>query len=391
MYNIKTSTKEYRKNPWKRPYEDRIEALQSAKKVGKKTIAFLYPVFDSSTFRYRGYNVSETLEYSLEWSGMYFEMTELEELETALPLVDVLVIIRCTWNWEMDDFIDKAKLQGIKVVYDVDDLIYNPKYMPIVIKTLGIEESGWDHWFSLTQRNHMVAEKCDAFITTNGYLAEYLEKDYSKPCYIIKNYLNWIQEAISKEYFEQKQKLKSEGQFVIGYFSGSPTHVKDLMIVMPELEQFLNAHEDAVLKIVGYMELPDEYAYLVDENKIQYVPFQTFVGLQKEQAKVDINIVPLVNNQFSNCKSELKYFETAIVGTITCATPTYTYANAIIDGDNGYLCEKGQWLPVFEEIYENGVSPEKQAYICQRALEEYGGKAQLHHVEDIFEKIYGIR
>ena len=73
--------------------------------------------------------------------------------------------------------------------------------------------------------------------------------------------------------------------------------------------------------------------------------------MQREQAKVDINIVPLVNNEFSNCKSELKYFETAIVGTPTCATPSFTYSSAIENGENGYLCEKGEWLRAFEKLY----------------------------------------
>ena len=117
-------------------------------------------------------------------------------------------------------------------------------------------------------------------------------------------------------------------------------------------------------------------------------PFQTFTDLQVEQAKVDLNIVPLVNNQFSNCKSELKYFETAIVGTITCATPTYTYRQAITHGDNGYLCEAGEWLPVFEKIYAEGVSTEKKQYICKRALEEYGSKSQLKHLEYVFNTVY---
>lgn len=390
MYNIKGITHEYRTSPWNRPCEDRVEVLRNAKKLNKKTVAFMYPIFDSSTFRYRGYNVAETLEYSFQWSGAYFEVGEIPQLEDAIDVLDVLVIIRCGWDFELGDFIQKAKDTGVKVVYDVDDLIYHPKYMPIVIKTLGLKKGEqWDSWFGLTQRNHMIADMCDAFITTNGYLAEYLRKDYDRPCFIVKNYMNWIQEAASVELLAQKLEMKPEGPFIIGYFSGSPTHVKDLMIVMPEIEQFLNNHEDTILRIVGYMELPEEYSYLVKMKRIEYVPFQTFVGLQEEQAKVDLNIVPLVNNQFSNCKSELKYFETAIVGTITCATPTYTYSEAITSGENGYLCEKGEWLPVFEKIYAEGVSAEMKQYICKRALEEYGSQSQLKHLEHVLHTIYG--
>jgi len=390
MYNISGAIKEYRTSPWNRPTEDKIELLRKAKELNKKTVAFVYPIFDSSTFRYRGYNISETLDYSFQWSGTYFQLSEIKQLHEVVELVDVLVVIRCTWDFEMEALIQKTKAPGGCFVYDVDDLIYHPKYMPIFIRTLGLRkgEEAWDDWFGLTQQHHMVADMCDAYMTTNSYLGDQLAEDYKRPCYIVKNYLNWIQEEVSEEVFQQKQACVAEKSFVIGYFSGSPTHVKDIMIAMPELEQFLNNHEDAKLRIVGYMDLPEEYNYLVKMGKIEYVPFQTFVGLQVEQAKVDVNIVPLVNNEFSNCKSELKYFETAIVGTITCATPTYTYSRAIVNGDNGYLCEQGEWLPALEKIYTEGVSLEKQKYICQKALDEYGSRNQLEHVEEVLNSIF---
>lgn len=391
MFNVEKSTKYYRTKPWKNSYQDRLEVLKKAKKLNKKTVSFVYPIFDSSTFRYRGYNVSETLEYSFWWAGSYFCGKDVKALETELEYIDVLALIRCDWDAETEQLIASAKSKGIPVVYDVDDLIYDPKYMPTVIKTLGLDKQReWNFWFGLTYRNYLIASKCDAFITTNGYLAEYLEKDFEKPCYIIQNYLNWTQENVSKTYFEQKQMMQPDKPFEIGYFSGSNTHVKDLMIAMPDIEKLMKTYDDVVLKIVGYMDLPEKYDYLVEENRIKFVPFQTFVGLQYEQAKVDVNIVPLVNNEFSNCKSELKYFETAIVGTITCATPTYTYKNAITHGDNGYLCEKGEWFDVLEKLYLEGVSPEKQAYIQQRALEVYGNKNQLKHVESVFDRIFGL-
>lgn len=391
MYKVKANTRFYRANPWNNIYSDRIDVLKKAKKLNKKTVAFVYPIFDSSTFRYRGYNVCETLEYSFQWAGSCFETKEVKELEFELENIDVIVLIRCDWDDEIEHFIDLSKSRGIQVVYDVDDLIYDPKYMPIVIKTLGLNKhTEWNYWFGLTYRNHLVASMCDAFITTNGYLAEYLQKDFGKPCYIIKNYLNWTQEQVSKDYFEQKQGMKADKPFEIGYFSGSNTHVKDIMIAMPEIERLLKKYDDTVLKIVGHMDFPKEYSYLVEKNRIKFVPFQTFVGLQHEQSKVDVNIVPLVNNEFSNCKSELKYFETAIVGTITCATPTYTYKDAIENGDNGYLCEKGDWFSVLEKVYLEGVSTEQQAYIQERALEVYGNKNQLKHVESVLESIHSI-
>ena len=392
MYQLEQTKQIFRANPWKRPYEDRTKVFKDAKRCDKKTVAFLYPRFDSSTFRYRGYNVAETLEYSLWWSGTYFELGEIEKLLKNLECVDVLVIIRCPWDDEFAEFVRAVKTKKIKVCYDVDDLIYNPKHMPSVIEALGVDrDTEWNFWFGLTQRNYMIAEMCDAMITTNEFLAHYLRTDFSKPCYIIKNYLNWIQEEVSAEYFEVKQSLGTEKPFEIGYFSGSSTHVKDIMIIMPEVEEFLMQHENTRMKIVGYMELPNEYKSLVEKKRIQFVPFQTFVGLQYQQAKVDVNVVPLVNNEFSNCKSELKYFETGIVGTITCATPSHAYSTAITNGDNGYLCQKGEWLPVFEKLYEEGFSREQQEHIRTRALEEYSYKNQINLVENVFESVWRLQ
>jgi glycosyltransferase involved in cell wall biosynthesis len=63
--------------------------------------------------------------------------------------------------------------------------------------------------------------------------------------------------------------------------------------------------------------------------------------------------MPLQANDFTNCKSELKYFEAAVVGTMSIASPSYTYAAAIRDGENGYLAKAQEWRSVIETAIEN--------------------------------------
>ena len=391
MYQIEKTEERYRDKPWELSYNQRIDRLKEAKTLGQKTVAYLYPGFDSSTFRYRGFNVAETLDYSFNWSGSYFQYTDREELIRDFQYIDVMVLIRCYWDGRMDEFIRLIREKHIRLCYDVDDLIYNPYHMPAVIEALGLsQDAELNFWFGLTQRNYMIAQQCDVLITTNDFLAGYLKKDFEKPCYTLCNYLNGFQERVSEEYFEKKQQIDTQNPFAIGYFSGSPTHVKDISMIMPEIEEFLNNHPETIFKIVGYMELPERYCYLVTKDRIQFVPFQTFVDLQYEQAKVDINVVPLVNNVFSNCKSELKYFESAIVGTVTCATPSFTYANAIKSGQNGFLCKTGDWLKAFEKIYSNANDKQLQRTIREWALREYSGKNQVKKVETILNDIVNM-
>ena len=63
-----------------------------------------------------------------------------------------------------------------------------------------------------------------------------------------------------------------------------------------------------------------------------------------------MNLVPLQDNTFTNCKSELKWFEAAIVGGLTVASPTFTYRGVIEPGVNGWLAASHEWDVALREI-----------------------------------------
>jgi glycosyltransferase involved in cell wall biosynthesis len=95
------------------------------------------------------------------------------------------------------------------------------------------------------------------------------------------------------------------------------------------------------LRIVGY---PSPMGALSPHaGRIKFIPLQDFINLQRMIAAVEINIVPLQENAFTNCKSELKFFEAAAVGTWTVATPTSTYGAAISHGETGLLAHAHEW------------------------------------------------
>ena len=155
----------------------------------------------------------------------------------------------------------------------------------------------------------------------------------------------------------------------------------------------LNKYPDIILEVVGFMEFPQEMQSLLQAGRIRFTPLVDFIELQRLIAQVDVNIVPLVNNSFTNCKSELKYFEAALVDTITVAAPIYSYRNNIKNGENGFLCRPGQWFETLESIYLERVN---RTQICANAkkdvLQRYCGKAfveQIEHAYNFFEKSKG--
>lgn len=54
------------------------------------------------------------------------------------------------------------------------------------------------------------------------------------------------------------------------------------------------------------------------------------------------------DNIFTTCKSDLKYFEAGIVGSLSIATPTEVLRRLIRDGINGYLANTFDWA---DKIY----------------------------------------
>jgi hypothetical protein len=68
--------------------------------------------------------------------------------------------------------------------------------------------------------------------------------------------------------------------------------------------------------------------------------------LQQLIGDVDFNLVPLQTNEFTHCKSELKYVDAANVGTLTIASPTHAYTHAIDHGENGYIAADHEWEAV---------------------------------------------
>lgn len=388
MYKLR-SIPNVSSTPWEIPLSKRVDELNTFIKDGYKVAIYLYEKADTSTFRYRVYNVYQTLKKSKQWRVAYFFQDELHVIIDYIKQIQLVNIIRMRWTFELDEFIMRVKLQNKKVLFDVDDLVFNIDYLPLLTNSLNVnfkDQRDYEYWFSYISRIQFTASKADGFITTNAFIGEQLKKKFGKEYQIIKNYLNEEQIKVSELHLKEKNKNKSEKPFIIGYFSGTPSHINDFKIVSREIAELLKEYKDIHLKVVGFMEFEAELQPLIQQNRISFTPLVDFVELQKLIAEVDVNIIPLVNNTFTNCKSELKFFEASIVGTISCATPTYVYKDIIEDGINGFLCNQGQWYSTIEKIYKSEINTDKIiSNACNYVYNNYVGKNIFCEIEESLE------
>jgi glycosyltransferase involved in cell wall biosynthesis len=385
MFVTKLDPEWYSSNPWDWSLDDRLKRLS---RRPDRRIAYFYETPDNSTFRYRVYNMIQALEASPSGStASFFCSADLNRMQSIVETTDILVVCRARYTPEIDRLICSVQSKGKKVFFDVDDLVFDPSYVNLLLNSLDQDTSKpeiWDHWFALVGRIGATMRLCDAVIATNDYLAEKTREFSGKESRVIPNFLNREQIHISDRIFQTKSvnRFGRSGTLSIGYFSGSPTHNKDFRIVTSALREILDTYGNVSLRVVGYLDLKDEL--LGHRSRIEFVPFQDFINLQTVIGSTEINIAPLQDNAFTNCKSELKYFEAAVVGTVTIASPTYTFANAINHGTNGFLANSYEWFDKLQEVIE---SYDQLESLVQRARddarEKYGWFGRWNRIEEV--------
>lgn len=338
-------------DPWRATYHERRSSLVSR----DRHVAYIYERPDTSTFRYRVFNMVEALDAApqLGISAAWFTREDIRRDMSFVDRADIVVICRTHYDDDVAQLIARARARGTPVVYDVDDLVFNPDYVRLVLHTLDVHlrtDDDWNHWYGDVSRLGTTLRNCDAAIVTNPFLGTQVS-DFRPgiPVAVVPNFLNRLQTEVSRTFFSRKRATgwRRDGHVDLGYFSGTPTHNRDLLVASPGLAAVLREHPHVRLRVVGFIDLNVHLEPFRD--RIQLIPLQDHLNLQRVTADVELAIAPLQDNTFTNCKSELKYFEAGVVGVPTMATPTYTFARAITDGETGYLATSLEWQSKLSE------------------------------------------
>lgn len=358
-------------DPWALSFEERFKAFRN----GQRRVAYFYEAPDTSTFRYRVFNMVEALEAAPELgiSASWFCRADLPYLERFIDQADTLVICRTRFDAEIDRMILRARSRGLQVLFDVDDLVFDPDYIHLIFDALGqpiASQELWDYWFSYVGRIGATLRLCDGAIVTNRSLAERLAAyaPHIAPR-IVPNFMNRRQQAESERIFASKQRtgFARDGRLHIGYFSGTPSHNRDFEIAVSALRPVLDEDPRIIVRTAGFLEPKD---FLPDyRDRLEIYPLQDFLNLQRIIGEVEVNIAPLQDNVFTNCKSELKYFEAAIVGSLTVSSPTYTLRNAIRDGENGFLANAHEWDLKLREAIRTVLDRTRYIEMVERAFQ----------------------
>jgi len=387
---IKMPSLEFDVAPWEgRMLSERTEGLLAAHRAGRRCAAFIYEMTsgDTPTFRYFGHNVHETLAHSDRWYAEYFFVSEIALLDEVFDAAEEVVLVRMRTRPDVRALVARLHAAGKPVAYLIDDDAAGVECAPRIVRAMGVTDDdafGRSFWYGACDRFGRTAAMCDTLIAPTDYLARRLSKQFGKPCEVIHSTLNDEQIEISGLVVDSAADYKARTHpFTVAYFSGTQSHSEDFALVSDILCAFVNAHEDARLLLVGRLGLTEDVFRLYLAGRVVLLPAVDYVTLQVIQSSADVVLAPLVEDAFTNCKSALKVFEAGVVGTVSIASPTFAYQEAIVNGETGFVCRTpDEWTTALERlVHERGLSLDMGKRARSYAVEHYYGNMPMHEAE----------
>jgi glycosyltransferase involved in cell wall biosynthesis len=233
----------------------------------------------------------------------------------------------------IEESLGYARKVAMRVVYDIDDLLFDADLAQHIdgLALMGSHERR--QFIAAIARRRQLLLACDLATVSTNPLARSVTA-LGKPSAVIPNALNNEQLRIAAGITDAPPR---RGEVVrIGYFSGTRTHQRDFAVCEPALLEIMERYPQVRLRVVGYLDLGPQWQRYGD--RVERIGYLDPATLLRAVAETDINLAPLeLGNPFCEAKSELKFFEAAIVGVPTIASATEPFAAAIEDGVSGLL------------------------------------------------------
>ncbi|QYZ67203.1 MAG: hypothetical protein NV67_03370 [Gammaproteobacteria bacterium (ex Lamellibrachia satsuma)] len=245
----------------------------------------------------------------------------------------------------------QLRLRGVVVIADFDDLVFDEACAdssPGVLNRLVSRR--------VTRRRFRAHRRAlswfDGVIVSTEPLANHVCRLFpSIRVEVIHNsvHLAWRQAS--------HDVLPNAGKRIITYFPGTRSHHRDFAQIREPLSSFLRAHPEVKLQITG----PLVFAINADPRQISYEERVPFSEYQARVRNSWVNLAPLEETPFNQCKSALKVLEAGYWGI-----PTLCSSNS----DNVRFSRAGAWVSTKPEEWIDNLERLLNEAEYQRASHE---------------------
>lgn len=244
---------------------------------------------------------------------------------------DCIILARVHINDEKYKILERYKKEfNIKIIYEIDDLVFLPWLNGEVGGVRSkVEKLNDKNLIQLFKNRLKVISLAEHAIVSTKYLNKKMN-DIGIKSTIIDN-------CISEKFLKNKIKARNK-KLKLLYMSGSPTHYADFNIIEGILYKFLaeNINNAVELNLMGRI---DPKSSLNNLPNVNVIPFKKYEHMFEVIDESDICLVPLEKTEFNSSKSFLKYLECGSRCVPVISSNLDEYRAIIKNGVNGFIAE----------------------------------------------------
>lgn len=263
-----------------------------------------------------------------------------------------------------------------KIVMDLDDAMWYLGKDNIVYDSI----KELDGTYKLT----CMLNDVDLITTTNRYLKNVITKNTNRYQDAIKVFPNYIDLSL----YNHISPFKNNGQITLLHF-GSTSHFEDLKNkdFLDGIDKIFYEYPNVKIKFIGAFlsELKNKWGIRcehdfgdVDIYKWAQNKFPQYID------EADIIVVPLNDNIYNRCKSDIKFLEISSAKKVGIFSGTRPYLDTIEHGKTGFIANSGQdWYTYLKLLIDNA---EKRREIGENAYHFIKENRQIqNHLQDYAE------
>jgi glycosyltransferase involved in cell wall biosynthesis len=335
---------------------------------------------------------------SVSWMRVEDTAARIAEISAA----SIVIIWRAVNSPTVERLVAAVRDAGALLIFDVDDLMFRPELARAeiidAIRSQNMDEADVADYF---QRVQQVLVQADVCFTSTDDLAVHAQR-FERLTFVLPNGFDLETLRVSRLAVRRRrlEQLDTRADIKrIGYAAGTRTHQKDFKEASGAIARILNERPDCRLVLfrskdgTERMFDPVEFPAFSDlGDRIEWRDVVTLADLPNEIARFDINIAPLeLGSPFVAAKSELKFFEAALVEVPTVASPTGPLRRAIRDGETGYLAvTEADWYRSLTDLLDDPGARRKMAHAAYLdVIWRFGPERRAESARSILQQLDG--
>lgn len=214
------------------------------------------------------------------------------------------------------DIIRQLKSIGKIIIHEIDDNLFN---LPKFNNCYESYKIG-----TLRRKNVVEALKIADFVhTTTDKLSSELSKHSNTEIKKYHSFNNSIDLSMTEYKINRRNELP-QNKIVVGYH-GSSSHEKDLQLIIPVIRQIIQENDNVVFAMCSNPQFFSQFKLPIGKGYMIPPIMDKFNNFIPIPSCFDINITPLEDTAFNQCKSYLKIVENASYKIPTIASAVGDY------------------------------------------------------------------